>query len=130
MKIATALALLVLLSLPPSFAGPPRSFPRMTGQALVDLLAYPPGVINDLQLDERSAINHRIGHGYIDGIHDSTEGLQWCYAGTWKPDTLDAFVIWELRKLTSEALKQKASVLIVDVLRKKFPCPTQPRGES
>lgn len=122
MKIAAAFTLCIAATALPTFAQPAKIVPRMTGQTLIDQFLGPPSLKNQA-LSGRHFIEHQLAQGYLDGIHDATEGTVWCYAGNAKPHTLDYSLVWSLKELSPDALQANAALLVLDFLRKKYPCP-------
>ncbi len=61
---------------------------------------------------------------YIDGVYDGAEGREWCNPRKVRinADELAGDVAWGLKELPPDVLKGNAAPLIVDHLRKKFPC--------
>lgn len=129
MKITLTVALIVAL-LPPAIAQP-VSVAWMTGQRLVDLMKRPPGVRNRLQLTPADFLKEQSVESYIDGVHDATEGKEWCYShqSTPGPDDLHGEVIADLRSMPASQLKRSAAALIAEVLRKRYPCPHSTRSK-
>ena len=74
-------------------------------------------------MSARTFAYHQLAKGYLDGINDATEGTAWCYTGRWKSDERDHALIIELAKLPPEVLRGNAAPLVLDFLRKKYPCP-------
>jgi hypothetical protein len=130
LKIVLTIALVVAL-IPPSNAQPVSVAPWLTGQRLVDLLQRPPGVRNKLQLRPADYLNEQTVESYIDGVHDATEGRDWCYSRTSTPgpDDLHGEVIADLRSLPASQLKRSAASLIAEALRKRYPCSPSPRSK-
>ncbi len=68
-------------------------------------------------LDDR-----RYAEMYLLGVLDSTEGTIWCDYRTYKTITIDEILFVELKNLADEDLKERASKVIANILRRKFPC--------
>jgi hypothetical protein len=130
-------ALLLALALAaPCGAQPVTVAPWMTGEWLVDL--YNGGDLSGIQgsyghftREDRIEVQRRIAkeraEAYVSGIHDATEGKQWCYNPSKpKPSTLQEEVFWGLRALPADQLKRNASDLIVELWRRKWPCGGKP----
>jgi hypothetical protein len=90
--------------------------PRLTGEKLVQYFSYPFDGTSD------EILKGEFAKGYLAGIADATQGKVWCITWVKKPDEIDADVFHALRKLPQERLREKASVLIVEVMGKKYPC--------
>jgi hypothetical protein len=132
-----ALILLSLALAAPCFAQPVTVAPWMTGEWLAQL--YAGGDMSDIQgsydhftqedrIDLRRRLSKERAEAYVDGVHDATEGKQWCYSQTTKPTpgTLHDEVFWALRAMPPDQLKRNASDLIVEVWRRKWPCGGKP----
>lgn len=92
---------------------------RYNGQLLVDHYFPPRGA---MARDAKAESYFRRAQAYIDGVHDATEGRDWCNPGRIKPHELDADVAWALKGLPASTLKGNAAELIVAYLHKQFPC--------
>jgi hypothetical protein len=124
MKSAISVALILSLAPPIGLAQSAQVAPRMTGQQLVDQFRGPPEEYG--KMSGRTFTYHQLAQGYLDGINDATEGKLWCYSGRWKPDERDHALILEMSKLPPDVLKGNAAPLVLDFLRKKYPCPAKP----
>lgn len=122
MKAAAAFILAFAFLSSTSNAHTPKTAPRLTGKMLVDYWFPPPGAKNAFDRDARTVANFNLAQGFIDGVVDATQGTAWCHDGKIKPDELDAYAMWELRKLPSNALADHAAPLLIEALGKKFPC--------
>ena len=92
----------------------------MTGARLVELYeARRPG-----ETAPAEKMREMQADSYVDGVHDATEGKGWCYSSKFrpKPITIQEHVIWDLRALPAEQLKRNAAELIVELLRRRYPC--------
>ncbi|MES2325168.1 MAG: Rap1a/Tai family immunity protein [Pseudomonadota bacterium] len=135
------LLLAIALVMPASYGQAASQFPRMTGQHLVKFLGnvdsrnvhwspdspFRSKIIDAEYLD---LINREFVSGYIQAVHDSSEGKSWCWQEYKpKPDELAADARHVQQRMTDDQLKKNAADLIVEVWSKKFPCPaaTQPR---
>jgi Rap1a immunity proteins len=121
MKLTIALLLCLGLAVPACVAQSVKVAPRFTGQSLLDHFKPAPGRTH-LERDTASMESYERARGYLDGISDATEGAAWCHSGQIKSGEIDSDVVAALRKLPPETLKTNASVLITDILRKRFPC--------
>lgn len=75
----------------------------------------------------RALMNHsveerRYAELYFLGVLDATEGAIWCDYKTYKTITIDSVVFSEMKKLNEQQLAERASTVIVGILKKKFPC--------
>ncbi|TFW31505.1 Rap1a/Tai family immunity protein [Massilia horti] len=114
--------------------------PWMTGARLVKLLGnVDPATVNwtpDHPIRSRAAAaeyfdmtNGEFVHGYIQAVHDATEGKDWCWSDKYhpKPHELEADARSSLQRMSDAQLKRNAADLIVEVWRAKWPCSTGQR---
>ena len=59
---------------------------------------------------------------YLLGVLDASEGRHWCSYAKIKTASINDFLFDSLRKRSSEELNERAATLIVDTLKKSFPC--------
>ena len=59
---------------------------------------------------------------YLLGVLDSSEGEIWCDYKTYKTITIDEILFVEMKKLSGNELSERASTVIKDILKNKFPC--------
>ena len=136
MKRALLIALIVSAGL--ATGQPVSAQPWMTGERLVKLLGnvdpstipmtssspYPTRAVAAEYLDMS---NGQFVRGYIQAVHDTTEGKQWCPSRDFKPlpHELEDDARRALQQLSSAQLKRNAAELIVEVWKKTWPCPEQ-----
>lgn len=86
---------------------------------------YRAGVKNNFDLTPEEYVNAERARAYIEGVHDLSEGKSWCYSQRYEPgpDALLDDIYVGLHKLPPQLLKGNAADLIVDIWRKKWPCP-------
>jgi Rap1a immunity proteins len=120
--LLSTLAMYLALSSRTTHAQPVKIAPRMSGQMLVDQYLGPPGSTAG-KLSGPDFVAQQAAKGYLDGIHDATEGRVWCYSGRIKPHELNFSLVWSLKDLPKETLKGNAAPLVVSLLSKKYPCP-------
>ncbi|MDR1890407.1 MAG: hypothetical protein LBQ81_13735 [Zoogloeaceae bacterium] len=84
--------------------------PRLTGERLIQYFF------------SEKALENEFANGYLASIVDATQGDFGCATWKQKPHEIDADIAHELRKLPQERLREKASVLVTEALKKKFPC--------
>lgn len=130
------LILALVLATPASQAQRADVAPWMTGERLVKLMGNvdPASVIwtpdspfrsRAIAAEYHDLVNGEFVHGYIQAVHDASEGKQWCWSQHKpKPHELDADVRHTLQRMTDAQLKRNAADLIVEHWHKKFPCPT------
>ncbi|NHZ66425.1 Rap1a/Tai family immunity protein [Massilia genomosp. 1] len=93
----------------------------VTGEQLLRNFMGPPRENDDPFLKGADVIKHQTARGYINGVRDASEGVQWCFTGTlWKE--LNDDVASALKKLTPAQLKGPAAPLVIKVLHERFPC--------
>ena len=113
-------AFLFLAVIVPAMTCAAPYFPNVTGAHLVRDFLGPPDQRGDLK--GQDYLQHESARGYIDGVKDATQGASWCYAGRIKPHELNFDLIDDIKVLPSDTLKGSAAPLIVEALRKRFPC--------
>lgn len=70
--------------------------------------------------------------GYIEALHDATEGKAWCYSDKYQapnPETFWDESRWGLGRLTAAESKRSASELLPAIWRAKWPCQTGQRSK-
>lgn len=70
----------------------------------------------------KSLEDRRYAEMYLLGVLDSTEGNIWCDYKTYKTITIDEVLFVEFKKLTRDDLNERASKVIINILKRKFPC--------
>lgn len=121
-------------------AQPVSQTPWMTGERLVRLLAnVDPATIywtesspfrsRAIAAEYLDMSNGEFVRGYIQAVHDATEGKDWCWSAQHhpKPHEMEMDARGALQKMNDAQLKRNAVDLIVDVWRKKWPCPVERR---
>jgi hypothetical protein len=123
-----ALFLLGLAITLPCVAQPVSTAPWMTGQQLVELYNRPSGAQSRTEATAREQLRQYQAEAYLNGVHDATEGKDWCYSTKYNPhqDELWSDALWGLRALPPDQLKRNAAELIVNIWRKKWPCARHP----
>ncbi|MEG1052910.1 MAG: Rap1a/Tai family immunity protein [Janthinobacterium sp.] len=96
--------------------------PRLSADQLI--AAYQEGPPSGDTADPAFLLNQRYAQGYLAGVADAAQGRRWCDTGRLKTVEIDAQVIAELKKLPARARQGDASVLVVAILARRFPCPT------
>jgi hypothetical protein len=99
-------------------------FNAMTGEQVVGKLLKVP--VTHLDYIERD-----MTHSYVNGIKDGTQGSTWCFTGAILPHELNielAGAIKEARRL--DELKGNAAPLLLDELRRRYPCNSNRGGKS
>jgi hypothetical protein len=68
--------------------------------------------------------------GFVEALHDATEGTVWCYSDKYQapnPQTFWDESRWGLGRLSSAEKKRSASELLPAIWRAKWPCPAEKR---
>jgi hypothetical protein len=68
--------------------------------------------------------------GYVEALHDATEGKAWCYSDAHKIPTPENFwdeSRWGLGRLSDAQKKRSAAELLPAIWGEKWPCPTGQR---
>jgi hypothetical protein len=74
--------------------------------------------------------NIEYARGYVEALHDATEGKVWCYNDRFQAPNPEAFwdeSRWGLGRLSAVERKRSASELLPAIWRAKWPCQTQQR---
>lgn len=124
----------------PMAAQPSSTTPLMTGERLVRLLSNvdpatvtwePDGPFRSrtIAAEFQGLANGQFVHGYIQAVHDATEGKQWCPTKGIRPapHELEDDARRALQQMPDAQLKRNAADLIVEVWRAKWPCPNSQR---
>jgi hypothetical protein len=91
-------------------------FNTMTGADVVARLTVDP--VSDSDFRERDR-----AHYYVAGIKDATQGTLWCFKRALLPHELNTEVAHALKgRYSAEALKANAAPLVLDELRRRYPC--------
>jgi hypothetical protein len=112
----------------PCAAQPVGVAPWMTGADLVKLFDQSSAGEDSRPLTPLEQLHQYQAQAYMNGVHDATEGKEWCYSTKYNPhqDELWADALWGLRALPAEQLKRPAAELIVNIWRAKWPCRRKP----
>jgi hypothetical protein len=133
---------IVLALAGPAFAQPVSQLAWMTGEKLLKKLdpvnprdvPWTPqsGVSRDELAAMHTHSNIEYARGYIEALHDATEGKDWCYdtkhqtpnpGGFWDESR------WGLFHLSDAQKKRSAAELLPEIWRAKWPCPSGQRGK-
>lgn len=63
-------------------------------------------------------------YSYLDGVRDSAEGRVWCDVDQLKTPDLAYEMAGEIAKLPAAERKKNASLLLLNLLARKYPCHT------
>lgn len=116
------------------------TLPWMTGAALVKLMGNvdprtvgwrpdSPFRSQAIAAEFLDRTNGEFVHGYIQAVHDATEGKTWCWSDRYQPhpDELESDARHALQQMPDAQLKRNAADLIAEVWRKRWPCPARQR---
>ncbi|WP_147330410.1 MULTISPECIES: Rap1a/Tai family immunity protein [unclassified Duganella] len=98
-----------------------KPVPRMSGQEFVQRFFNG----KDIPLGQQTTkmmVERELALGYVAGVADAAQGTQWCDKGLVKSVEIDAELAHALRKLPQDTLQQNAGKLIIEQLKKRFPC--------
>lgn len=127
----------------PCHAQPVSPLPWITGERLVKLLGnVDPATVKwtpdspfrskAIAAEYLDMSNGEFVRGYIQAVHDATDGRKWCSSQRDRPmpHELEADVRCALQRMSDTQLRRNAADLIVDIWRKRWPCaPSQRRGQ-
>lgn len=144
MRERAALLLALVLASPASQAQRAAVAPWMTGERLLqrldpvnpaDITLSPYSVLPTKQLvaEHRTMLNREFVQGYIEAVHDASEGKGWCFNEQYQipnPENFWDESVRRLRALPARELKRNASDLLVEIWRKKWPCPINQRSQK
>jgi hypothetical protein len=130
----TALLFLIAAVALPAAAQHADITPWMTGERLVKLLGnVDPATVDwtstspfrtrAIAAEYRDLANGEFVHGYIQAVH-------WSESYRPHPDELEADARQALQRMSAAQLKRNAAILIVEVWRKKWPCPAIKRRDK
>lgn len=109
------LPLLVMLVAPSVSAAPYA--PTLSGDQFVNIMSRPQPLSHLDYLEREKA------YSYLDGARDQAEGREWCDRNQLKTHDLAQELASDIRKLPADARKRNAAVLLIEQLRRKYPCP-------
>jgi hypothetical protein len=109
------LLLLAVLSSP--IAGQATPYPyTLSGDRFVDMMSRPePLSTNDYMEREKA-------YSYLNGARDSAEGRVWCDINQLKTPDMAYELAGEIAKLPTAERKKNASLLLLGILKLKYPC--------
>lgn len=117
--IAAFLASSILLSLWGSAQATPPYAYTLTGDRFVRMMnGAEPLNGNDYMLREKA-------YSYLDGVRDSAEGRDWCDVNQLKTPDLAYELAADIAGLPPAERKRNASILLIELLHRKFPCPAK-----
>jgi hypothetical protein len=141
-RAALLVAIALAAAAPAGLAQRADTAPWMSGERLVRLMGNSdPATVSwtsdgpfksrAVAAQYRDLVNGEFVHGYIQAVHDASEGKDWCWNQYKpKPHELDADIRNALQRMSDTQLKQNAANLIVEHWRKKFPCASDSVGRK
>jgi hypothetical protein len=128
---------LAALALIPCLA---QAVPWLTGEALLQKLRevspqsvpWSPqsGISREELAMHYTRENIQYAHGYVEALHDATEGKVWCYDDKHEVPNPDDFwdeSRWGLARLTPAQRQRSAAELLPEIWRAKWPCRSRRR---
>jgi hypothetical protein len=122
----------------PSFAQPADAVSWMTGEHLVKMMGnVDPNTVTwtpespfrskAVAAEYMDMVRGEYVRGFIQGVHDASEGKKWCWSSKYKPKAheMEADARHALQGMPPVQLKRNAADLIAEVWRKSWPCPSQ-----
>lgn len=101
-----------------SFAAPPYAH-TLTGDRFVRMMnGTEPPTGDDYILREKA-------YSYLDGVRDGAEGRDWCDVNQLKTPDLAYELAADIAMLPAAERKKNASILLIEQLRRRFPCPAK-----
>lgn len=76
-------------------------------------------------LDSHDYMLREKAYSYLDGVRDSAEGRDWCDVNQLKTPDLAYELANDIARLPAAERKKNASILLLDLLHRRFPCPTK-----
>lgn len=114
-----AVALLVGSALPALATAAPYAF-TLNGDRFVEMMSHANPSGYTYMLREKA-------YSYLDGVRDSSEGKSWCDVNQLKTPDLAFEIAAKIAKLPPSERKKNASTLLLEQLKREYPCPE--RGE-
>lgn len=109
-------ALCMMMFPVPVLALPAPYAPTLSGARFVSMLTRPE------PLNSADYIEREKAYSYLDGSRDSAEGRVWCDADHLKTPDMAYELADDIAKLPAAQQAKNASLLILDLLRQKYPC--------
>lgn len=117
---ASSLILSVAIAFPTIAQATPAYHPVMTGERLIRGFMGPPDQGHLIPSGD-AYVDRETARGYMEGIRDATYGIAWCVRGE-VPHELNDDIVADISKLNAQDQKGNAGLLVVRVLRSRFPC--------
>lgn len=96
-----------------AWAVPPSYAYAMTAESFINRFKQP---------EPYTSLERDKAFSYLDGIKDASQGRVWCDVNQFKtPDMADHIVV-EFSRMSAAERKRSAAPLILDILRRDYPC--------
>ncbi|GGY68276.1 hypothetical protein GCM10007387_58080 [Pseudoduganella albidiflava] len=119
-KEAALLIISGFVALSPSVAHAQSPYAyTLTGDRFVQMIG------STKSLDSYEYTLREKAYSYLDGVRDGTEGRDWCDVNQLKTPDLAYELAADLARLPAAERKKNASILLLDLLRRRFPCPVK-----
>lgn len=76
-----------------------------------------------------TVIERERAYSYLDGLKDATQGRLWCDVNHLKTPDLAYDLAYDIARMQPAERQRSAAVLLLDLLNRKYPCPTPARGK-
>lgn len=94
----------------------PYPYPyTMSGDRFVEMMSHPAPNGYEYMLREKA-------YSYLDGVRDSAEGRVWCDVNQLKTPDLAYEMAGKIAKLPASERKRNASLLLLEQLKREYPC--------
>ncbi len=102
-------------ALPAAAVAAPYAY-SLSGDQFVRMMSHP-AELNSVQYMDREK-----AYSYLDGARDSGEGRVWCDVNVLKTADMAYDLAHEIAKMAPAERKKNASLLLLDLLHRKYPC--------
>jgi len=102
------------LALPLAAGAAPYPF-TLSGDRFVEMMSHPDPSGAAYLMRERA-------YSYLDGVRDSSEGRAWCDVDQLKTPDLAYEMADDIAKLPAAERKKNASLLLLQQLKRRYPC--------
>jgi len=108
------LLLAAALAAPISSPAAPYAY-TMSGDQFVSIMSKPDPTGHDY-------MNREKAYSYLNGVRDSSEGRVWCDRYQFKTPDMAYDLAGEIAKLPASERKKNASLLLLELLKRNYPC--------
>lgn len=110
-------AVLFALAIPAVAAAAPYPF-TMSGDRFVKMMSGATERPNDVD----AYMQREKAYSYLDGVRDGSEGTAWCDFDEYKTPDMAYEIAGKIAKLPAAERRKNASLLILEQLRRMYPC--------